>query len=56
MKRAQVLCGLTFGVSVVLFALIDVLPISLILLFISGSARCRIPGDQSNLDAIARRP
>ena len=29
---------LTFGVSVVLFALIDVLPISLILLFISGSA------------------
>ena len=38
MKRAQVLCGLTFGVSVVLFALIDVLPISLILLFISGSA------------------
>ncbi len=38
MKRAQVLCGLTFGVSVVLFALIDVLPVSLILLFISGSA------------------
>ncbi len=38
MTRAQVLCGLTFGVSVVLFALIDVLPVSLILLFISGSA------------------
>ena len=38
MKRAQVLCGLTFGVSVVLFALIDVLPVSLILLFFSGAA------------------
>ncbi len=38
LPRAQVLCGTTFATSVILFALIDSLPASLVLLFISGAA------------------
>lgn len=38
LPRAQVICGITFAVSVILFAMIDSLVASLIFLFFSGAA------------------